>query len=107
MKNIQAIQCKHCKNIIYNRSNHDYMTCSCGKVSIDSKGLRVIGDTRDFISLQLKKKVLLDMILHYDFTFGNRNIPDEYKNGYYGKFKIREGSNYKFFDKLIVGEYIK
>lgn len=30
-----AIKCKHCGNIIESKYRHDFVTCSCGKVSID------------------------------------------------------------------------
>jgi len=30
-----AIKCKHCGDVIESMSVHDFVTCSCGKVSID------------------------------------------------------------------------
>lgn len=30
-----AIQCKHCGDIIESTHLHDYKTCSCGSVSVD------------------------------------------------------------------------
>ena len=30
-----AIQCKHCGEIIESRSVHDFKTCKCGKVFVD------------------------------------------------------------------------
>lgn len=33
--NIRAIKCTNCGDTIYSRANHDYMTCTCGKCSID------------------------------------------------------------------------
>jgi len=32
---INAIQCKHCVNIIEPVNVHDYVTCSCGACSVD------------------------------------------------------------------------
>ena len=29
------IQCIHCKDIVESKHQHDYVTCSCGKVSTD------------------------------------------------------------------------
>ena len=29
------IQCKFCKDIIVSKHTHDYVTCSCGRVSVD------------------------------------------------------------------------
>ena len=30
-----AIQCKHCGDVIESKSTHDYVTCSCGACSVD------------------------------------------------------------------------
>lgn len=30
-----AIQCKHCGDVIESKSRHDYKSCSCGRVSVD------------------------------------------------------------------------
>jgi hypothetical protein len=29
------IRCKHCNDIIQSTHRHDYVTCKCGKVSVD------------------------------------------------------------------------
>ena len=29
------VKCKHCGDIIESKYHHDFVTCSCGKVSID------------------------------------------------------------------------
>lgn len=31
-----AIQCKHCGEIIESKSVHDFKTCKCGKIFVDS-----------------------------------------------------------------------
>lgn len=37
MKNltISAVQCPHCKDIIFSRARHDFRSCSCQKICID------------------------------------------------------------------------
>lgn len=32
---VNAIQCPHCRDIIFSRTRHDHRSCSCGKVFID------------------------------------------------------------------------
>lgn len=100
---IKAVYCNHCKNIIYCRMNiHDFRTCDCGKVSIDDKGYRVIFDKlSDFENLILDGDILLELILSMDFQYGNRNVKEEFLDGYHGKFKIDKYSNEKFYNKLI------
>lgn len=106
---IVAIQCKKCKNIIFSRERRDYRACNCGSVAIDSNGRRIIGDFKSFNEIELSKSVLCDMVLSYDFMFGNKNVKNEFLDGYYGKFVLTEHSNKNFFGKLVVNgelEYI-
>lgn len=32
---ISAVQCPHCKDIIFSRARHDFRSCTCEKTSID------------------------------------------------------------------------
>jgi hypothetical protein len=95
-----AIFCKHCKNIIYSRSRHDYRSCDCGKCSIDGgfSYSRFIGNEEDYIILEIDEKEMLIYIMYYDYQYGNKNAKN-FPDGYYGKFIIREGSNPYFYKK--------
>jgi len=48
-----AIQCNHCKDVIISRHCHDFVTCSCGRVSVDGglDYLRRAGDHGDWTEL--------------------------------------------------------
>ena len=48
-----AVQCNHCKDVIISRHCHDFVTCSCGKVSVDGgvNYLRRAGDPNDWTEL--------------------------------------------------------
>ena len=51
-----AIQCRHCGDVIESKSTHDYVTCSCGSCSVDGghKYLRrccVTAPDKDYIEL--------------------------------------------------------
>lgn len=97
-----GIFCKHCKNIIYSRANHDYRKCDCGKCSIDGiMMVRVGGKEEDYIELDIDKDVLLRFIMWSDWNLSNNNAKD-YPEGYLGKFIINEKSNPKFYEDLIV-----
>ena len=53
---INAIQCRHCGDVIESKSTHDYVTCSCGACSVDGGNdyLRRCGITepeKDYIEL--------------------------------------------------------
>lgn len=98
-----GIFCKHCKNIIYSRSRHDYRSCDCGKCAIDGgfDYSRLIGNEEDYIVLEINKDKLLEFMLHCDWNYKNSNAK-EFPNGYYGKFVISENSRVKFYKELIV-----
>lgn len=98
-----AIFCKHCKNIIYSRSKHDYNSCDCGKCSIDGgfSYSRFIGNEQDYTILEIDEKQMLEYMMHYDFQFGNENAK-YFPKGYYGKFKLKENSNSYFYKKIII-----
>jgi len=100
---IPASYCKICKCIIYSRADRDYRTCDCGKQSIDTSysTTRKNGDPDNRIDIRIIKSRLLDMILYYDHRYGNRDISPEFKDGYYGKFKLKSNSNMNFFASLI------
>ena len=43
---VTAVQCNHCRDVIYSRARHDMRWCSCGKTAIDggSEYVRLMGD---------------------------------------------------------------
>ena len=48
-----SIQCKLCRDILVSKTTHDFVTCSCGKVSVDG-GIdygRWLGDLENIIDL--------------------------------------------------------
>lgn len=47
---VTAIQCNHCKDIVYSRARHDMRWCSCGQSAIDGGRDygRVVGDIEVF-----------------------------------------------------------
>ena len=49
------IQCKHCGEIIESTSVHNFVTCKCGKVSVDGGQdyLRRCGNKEDYIELSI------------------------------------------------------
>jgi len=104
---IQALQCKHCLNIIYSRHRHDFRKCDCGAVAVDGgfDYFKVNGNFEDFNYLKINKNKLLEFILFSDWNFGNINA-EKFKEGYHGKFVITEKSNKSFFNELIDGEVI-
>ena len=101
-KHLKAIYCKHCHSIIYSMSNHDFKSCTCSKVSIDAKGMRIgFYDRSDFIELELDKVFLYDNLLELAYSnYGILNIQ-------LGKFVIKPTSNEKFYKQAIVnwGEF--
>ena len=101
---INAIYCDNCKEIIYSRSNaHDYRKCSCGNIAVDGGFEYFKWNAKDsnHLVLKLRGNKLLSQILNYDYRFGNRNISDEYLDGWHGKFKIVRDSNEQFYKELI------
>lgn len=49
---VKGIRCKHCGDFTYSRANHDYITCSCGKISVDG-GSHIVGDPKsDYIRIR-------------------------------------------------------
>lgn len=48
-----AIRCNHCGDVIESRSCHGFVTCSCGRWTVDGglDYLRRMGDNRDFEEL--------------------------------------------------------
>ena len=103
--NISAVFCKSCHNIIYSRAPHDYRTCDCGKASIDGGFdlTRIVGNPEDFIRIELDGKVVLEQIMYYDYLLGNRNA-GRFPNGYYGKYWLNDGSNFHFYNRLIISD---
>jgi len=102
--NMKGVYCHKCNEIIYSRSKHDYRTCSCGNVSIDDKGNRIVFDrASEMTVVNIDKNVLLEQILNYDYVFGTKSSSE----GLLGKFKIVKSSNRKFYEKLIGKKDIK
>lgn len=48
-----VIKCRHCGDVIESKTVHDFVTCSCGKVSVDGGKdyLRRCGSYEDFEDL--------------------------------------------------------
>lgn len=102
---INAILCHKCKCIIYSRAHvHDMRSCDCGDISVDG-GFDYFKvshkDNTKFTAIQLNGDKLLEQILQYDYVYGNRNIPEEFKDGWHGKYRLTENSNTRFYEKLI------
>ena len=55
---IKALECKNCGDTIFSRARHDFMTCSCGKVSVDGgfDYMKIVGWKKDFIIKQINVK---------------------------------------------------
>ena len=53
------IQCKHCGEIIESTSVHNFVTCKCGKVSVDGGKdyLRRCGNKEDYIELSIIESI--------------------------------------------------
>jgi len=99
---INGLFCQDCGDIIYSVAVHDFKRCSCGECYVDG-GFDYfkysLGNNTKVITID--GDVLLKFILGMDKKYGNRNIPEEYKDRYHGKFNINESSAMKFFNKLI------
>ena len=104
LETISAVFVKSTKEILYSRSTHDMIWSKDGSVSIDGgrEYTKITGDLENIVSVELNKSKLLDMILFYDYRFGNKNVPEMYLNGYYGKFQLDSTSNISFFEELVV-----
>ena len=100
---INAVYCDKCKEIVYSRHVHDHRFCSCKNVSVDGgfEYFKWSAKYNNYLVLKLRGNKLLAQILNYDFRFGNRNILDEYLDGWHGKFKIVRDSNENFYKELI------
>lgn len=50
-----SIRCKHCLEIVESIENHDYITCTCGKVGVDGgrQYLRRVGSLEDYEELSV------------------------------------------------------
>lgn len=101
---INAIYCKACKEILYSTHVHDFRMCSCKDGTYVDGGFEYFkyGITEDIEVITLDGDVLLKLILTNDYRYGNRNISDEWKDRYHGKFKITDKSNMEFFNKLVI-----
>jgi len=100
---INAAYCDKCKEIVYSRHVHDHRFCSCKNVAVDGgfELFKVNFKDNNYLKLKLRGNKLLKQILFYDSTYGNRNISDEYLDGWHGKFKIVRSSNEQFYKELI------
>lgn len=50
----KPIQCRKCKDIIWSKYEGEFVTCSCGAISVDQTKYysRYIGDPGDFIEIE-------------------------------------------------------
>ena len=105
--NVHAVYVKCCKEIIYSRHNHDFRSCSCREVSVDGSYnnsdfmIVIFKEPDSYIKIELDSNVLLQSIMYYDWAYKNKNA-DKWKEGYYGKFQLNDGSNKQFYERLIV-----
>ena len=105
---VGAMFCKNCKEIIISRSQHDFVTCSCGTCFLDGgyltddgKFVPRRGSYNDrAVEINLRGGIFLGYILNMDAK-GNAKAED-FKNGYLERFKIVENSNMVFYKKLII-----
>lgn len=75
---IKALKCPFCEDIIFSRANHDYRSCSCGKLAVDggfsSYGGRVIGAfdkaSRATLEVDATQRELYDDWNHRKDQFG-------------------------------------
>jgi len=99
---INALFCPNCSEIVFSRELHENRECSCKRVSVDGGfDYFKFSSNGDYVILKLRGNKLLRQILHYDYKLGNRNVLDEYINGYHGKFKIVKSSNEQFYKELV------
>jgi len=74
--------------------------CGCGSIAIDANGQRGVGSKDNMNDLLLNGDVMLENIIYYDYSCGNRNIPEDKKDGWLGKWSITPSSNRAYFDRL-------
>ena len=105
---INAIYVKKTKEILYSRSGHDFRRSEDGKCFVDGgfNYFRWGGVAENVILIQLDSDKLLKQIIYYDFLYKNNNAED-FKEGYYGRFQLREGSSKEFYKELIVKGFKK
>lgn len=50
---INKIQCRHCKEILESKTNHDFKICKCHRCGVDGghEYLRRMGNPKDIIEL--------------------------------------------------------
>ena len=78
---VTGLRCLSCGDVIFSRARHDFMTCSCGKVSIDG-GFdynKISGERDNFVFLKL---TLADWITS-QVLFDDWNNPKSSKFGKY------------------------
>lgn len=112
---VGAMFCNNCKEIIISRSQHDFVMCSCGKCFLDGGYLTDDGNflprrssyNNYAVEINLRGEFFLGFILNMDAR-GNSKAED-FKNGYWQRFKIVENSNMGFYKKLIINydDFIK
>jgi len=59
-----TIKCILCGDVIYSKNRHDFVTCSCGKCSVDggTDYLRRVGEFYTELSITMDEKVVNDCI---------------------------------------------
>lgn len=102
MLEINAVFVKSTQEILYSRSRHDYRTSEDNSVSVDGgfDYFKWSGDIANIVNIELDPFILLQQILHADYSFKN-STASEYPNGYHGRYKITKGSNMGYFKSLI------
>lgn len=60
VKNKNVAKCKKCGDIINSVHRHDFVTCSCGAISIDggSNYMRKIGNSDDFAHIYVYRDLV-------------------------------------------------
>lgn len=53
------IQCRHCGEVLYSKTVHDFKMCKCGKCGVDGglEYLRRLGDPDDYIELSIVRQL--------------------------------------------------
>jgi len=102
---INAIYVKSTQEILYLRCEREKVWSSDSSVKY-TKYYTKITIPNNIINVKLNKNKLLDQILYYDYTYGNKNA-NRFPEGYHGKYQLNDGSNKQFFEELIINGFEK
>lgn len=99
---INAIFVISTKEILYSRCRHDYISAADNSAAIDGGRdyTRIIGSPDNIIEIVLDGDVLLNQILEYDYTYGNKKAK-AFPEGYHGRFQFKQNSNLNWYKKLV------